>query len=154
MTNAAAGTTEHPDQIGYADALSELESILDELDGDEVDVDVLGARVRRASELLRLCRERIAGARFEVEQVVGELDHQIRTVGGEQRLEFDLLARRQDAPSAREDLDRLDICRGRQRFRLFSTENFDAEAIEHGTELRQPPRLMRVDVERGRPRHQ
>jgi exodeoxyribonuclease VII small subunit len=60
--------------IGYADALAELEGILDELDGDEVDVDVLGARVRRASELLRLCRERIAGARFEVEQVVGELE--------------------------------------------------------------------------------
>jgi exodeoxyribonuclease VII small subunit len=60
--------------IGYAEALAELEGILDELDGDEVDVDVLGARVRRAAELLRLCRERIAGARFEVEQVVGELE--------------------------------------------------------------------------------
>jgi exodeoxyribonuclease VII small subunit len=63
--------------IGYADALAELEGILDELDGDEVDVDVLGARVRRASELLRLCRERIAGARFEVEQVVGELEAEV-----------------------------------------------------------------------------
>jgi exodeoxyribonuclease VII small subunit len=62
------------DDIGYAEALAELEGILDELDGDEVDVDVLGARVRRASELLRLCRERIAGARFEVEQVVAELE--------------------------------------------------------------------------------
>jgi exodeoxyribonuclease VII small subunit len=68
-----AGTP--PDgEIGYADALAELEEILDELDGDEVDVDVLGARVRRAAELLRLCRARIAGARFEVEQVVGELE--------------------------------------------------------------------------------
>lgn len=63
--------------IGYADALAELDDILDELDGDEVDVDVLGARVRRASELLRLCRERIAGARFEVEQVVGELEAEV-----------------------------------------------------------------------------
>ena len=35
-------------EIGYAAALAELEGILDELDGDEVDVDVLGARVRRA----------------------------------------------------------------------------------------------------------
>ena len=61
-------------EIGYAEALAELEAILDELDGDEVDVDVLGARVRRASELLRLCRARIAGARFEVEQVVAELE--------------------------------------------------------------------------------
>jgi exodeoxyribonuclease VII small subunit len=67
--------TEQPaDEIGYADALAELEGILDELDGDEVDVDVLGARVRRAAELLRLCRDRIGSARFEVEQVVAELE--------------------------------------------------------------------------------
>jgi exodeoxyribonuclease VII small subunit len=64
-------------ELGYAEALSELEDILDELDGDEVDVDVLGTRVRRAAELLRLCRERIAGARFEVEQVVAELEAEV-----------------------------------------------------------------------------
>jgi exodeoxyribonuclease VII small subunit len=75
MTEATSPTPGAGDrEIGYAEALSELEGILDELDGDEVDVDVLGARVRRASELLRLCRERIAAARFEVEQVVGELE--------------------------------------------------------------------------------
>ena len=67
-------------EIGYAEALDELEAILDELDGDEVDVDVLGARVRRAAELLRLCRSRIAGARFEVEQVVSELEAEAEAV--------------------------------------------------------------------------
>jgi exodeoxyribonuclease VII small subunit len=61
-------------EIGYAEALAELEAILDELDGDEVDVDVLGSRVRRAAELLRLCRDRIASARFDVELVVAELE--------------------------------------------------------------------------------
>jgi len=60
--------------IGYAAALTELDDILHELDGDEVDVDVLGARVRRAAELLRVCRDRISSARFDVEQVVAELD--------------------------------------------------------------------------------
>ena len=65
------------EQLGYAEALAELEGILDELDGDEVDVDVLGSRVRRAAELLRLCRERISGARFEVEQVVAELEAEV-----------------------------------------------------------------------------
>ena len=64
-------------EINYLDALAELERILDELDGDEVDVDVLGARVKRAAELLRLCRDRIAGARFEVEQVVAELEAEV-----------------------------------------------------------------------------
>lgn len=61
-------------EIGYTKALKELDDILHELDGDEVDVDVLGSRVRRAAELLRICRDRIASARFEVEQVVAELD--------------------------------------------------------------------------------
>ena len=67
--------------MGYAEALAELEGILDELDGDEVDVDVLGARVRRAAELLRLCRDRIASARFEVEQVVAELEAEDAAAG-------------------------------------------------------------------------
>lgn len=61
-------------EIGYTKALKELDDILHELDGDEVDVDVLGSRVRRAAELLRICRDRITSARFEVEQVVAELD--------------------------------------------------------------------------------
>ena len=43
---------------------------------------MLGARVRRAAELLRLCRERIAGARFEVEQVVAELEAEVEAAGG------------------------------------------------------------------------
>jgi exodeoxyribonuclease VII small subunit len=83
------GTPVH--ELGYAEALAELEGILDELDGDEVDVDVLGARVRRASELLRSCRDRIAGARFEVEQVVATLE-----------AEADAAAAAVDAPAAGE----------------------------------------------------
>jgi exodeoxyribonuclease VII small subunit len=70
----AAGAGAGGQAIGYAAALTELDDILHELDGDEVDVDVLGARVRRAAELLRVCRDRISSARFEVEQVVAELE--------------------------------------------------------------------------------
>jgi exodeoxyribonuclease VII small subunit len=83
MTDRTPGDPDAPDAIGYADALAELERILDELDGDEVDVDVLGSRVRRAAELLRLCRDRISAARFEVEQVVAELESDATTpLGG------------------------------------------------------------------------
>ena len=72
-------------EIGYAEALAELEGILEELDGDEVDVDVLGSRVRRAAELLRLCRNRIASARFDVEQVVAELESETTVPGRDDR---------------------------------------------------------------------
>lgn len=60
--------------IGYGAALAELERILDEIEDDSVDVDVLAARVKRAAELLRVCRERITSARVEVTQIVADLD--------------------------------------------------------------------------------
>jgi exodeoxyribonuclease VII small subunit len=61
------------DGIGYADALAELDTILDEIERADVDVDVLAARVKRAAELLRVCRARIAAARDEVGQIVSDL---------------------------------------------------------------------------------
>jgi exodeoxyribonuclease VII small subunit len=60
--------------LGYAQALGELDRILTELEDPAIDVDQLGQRVRRAAELIELCRERIAGARLDVEQIVAGLD--------------------------------------------------------------------------------
>ncbi|MEY3619123.1 MAG: exodeoxyribonuclease small subunit [Actinomycetota bacterium] len=62
------------DEIGYAEALAELERILAELERADVDVDVLATRVQRASELIKLCRDRIGNARTRIEDVVGGLD--------------------------------------------------------------------------------
>lgn len=70
-----------PDTLGYAEAVAELEGILDELEDDAVDVDRLADRVRRASELIDACRQRIAGARVEVEQIVAELDDELPAAG-------------------------------------------------------------------------
>lgn len=59
---------------GYAEAISELEMILEELEGDDLDVDVLAERVRRASELIRVCRSRISRAQSDVDGIVAELE--------------------------------------------------------------------------------
>lgn len=66
MTDAA--------DLGYGEAMSELEEILEEIERDEVDVDVLATKVARAAELIAVCRDRIAGARTAVERVVVELE--------------------------------------------------------------------------------
>ena len=63
-----------PAEIGYGDALAELEQILDDIEDDTVDVDVLATKVRRAAELLRVCRDRISAARIEVTQIVADLE--------------------------------------------------------------------------------
>jgi len=60
--------------IGYADAMAELGDILDELERDDLDVDVLAERVKRASFLIKLCRGRIARARADVEGIVTDLE--------------------------------------------------------------------------------
>ncbi|MCP5027366.1 MAG: exodeoxyribonuclease VII small subunit [Actinomycetia bacterium] len=67
-------TTDDAGPIGYADALAELETILDELEADDVDVDLLAVRVARAADLVELCRTRIGSARTEVERIVARLD--------------------------------------------------------------------------------
>jgi exodeoxyribonuclease VII small subunit len=60
--------------IGYADAMTELGEILSELERDDLDVDVLAERVKRASELIKLCRGRIARAQDDVDRIVTDLE--------------------------------------------------------------------------------
>ena len=67
-------TETEPAASGYAAALSELETILAELERPDVDVDVLAAQVARAAQLIGFCRDRIGNARLQIEQVVANLD--------------------------------------------------------------------------------
>ena len=70
---------------GYAAAMAELEEILEELEGDEPDVDLLAERVRRASELIKTCRGRIARAQAEVDAIVVDLEEfETREDGGDE----------------------------------------------------------------------
>lgn len=62
------------DTLGYTDALAELDRILRELEGSDVDVDHLADRVARASELISLCRDKITSAQLRVEEVTADLD--------------------------------------------------------------------------------
>lgn len=63
-----------PAPDGYAAATAELESILREIEDDDVDVDVLAARVERAAALIAWCRERVIAARTAVDDATAALD--------------------------------------------------------------------------------
>ena len=54
---------------GYEQAVTELEEILDALSDDDIDVDHLAEQVKRATELVKICRDRIAAARLEVKEI-------------------------------------------------------------------------------------
>lgn len=66
---------DRPDeQLGFAEALRELTTLVDELESDALDVDALTERVERAAELVQWCRERIDRARLSVEEVLVRLE--------------------------------------------------------------------------------
>lgn len=67
-------TTTEEDELSYASAVEELDEILAELEDDSLDVDILGDRVKRASELITFCRNRITSAKTQVEQIVVDLE--------------------------------------------------------------------------------
>jgi len=71
-TEATGDATD--ETIGYAAAVDELEAILAVLERDDLDIDTLGPQVQRAASLIRVCRDRIASARHDVEQIVADLD--------------------------------------------------------------------------------
>ncbi len=58
----------------FGTALKELEEILVRIDSDETDIDRLGDELRRATELLEVCRAKIRKAELEVSQIIEQLD--------------------------------------------------------------------------------
>ena len=60
--------------LPYSEAMAELEEILSEIVREDVDVDQLSVRVKRAAELIRLCRARIQTTKLEVEEIVTGLE--------------------------------------------------------------------------------
>ncbi|MEM8996595.1 MAG: exodeoxyribonuclease VII small subunit [Acidobacteriota bacterium] len=66
--------SDSPDtEVSFSDAMQELEAILQRIDNDSVDVDRLARELRRATELLELCRGKIRKAELEVTQIVQQL---------------------------------------------------------------------------------
>lgn len=74
MIGNGQGFEAGPEPDGYKQAVEELDGILAELENDDIDVDVLASRVRRAGELLTFCKRRITETRYEIESVISEIE--------------------------------------------------------------------------------
>jgi exodeoxyribonuclease VII small subunit len=67
----AAGEEAAP---SFREAMEELEGILQRIEGEEIDIDQLAQELRRAAQLLDLCRGKIRKAEVEVTQIVQSLE--------------------------------------------------------------------------------
>lgn len=59
-------------KISYSEAISEIETILERFDREEFDVDTLAAHVKRATELITICREKLRKAEDDVAKALKE----------------------------------------------------------------------------------
>ena len=58
--------------ISYTEAIAEIESILSSLQSSSCDVESLASKVKRASELIELCRKKLRKAEADVDKLFAE----------------------------------------------------------------------------------
>lgn len=58
----------------YSESIKELEEILRRMQSDQCDIDHLAASTRRASELIKECRERLTATEEELRSILAGLE--------------------------------------------------------------------------------
>lgn len=62
-------------ELTYTESVGELESILRMMQSDNCDIDLLAAYTRRATELLKSCRERLTLTEEELRSILDGLNN-------------------------------------------------------------------------------
>lgn len=57
----------------YTEAFSELQVIVTEIENEEIGIDLLESRIKRASELLRICRDKLYKTEKSVTDIFKEI---------------------------------------------------------------------------------
>ncbi|MDH5367291.1 MAG: exodeoxyribonuclease VII small subunit [Cyclobacteriaceae bacterium] len=61
-------------QPSYKESLEEIESIVDEIENGDPDVDQLGAMINRAVELVKICKQSIRSTEEEINKTLKGLE--------------------------------------------------------------------------------
>jgi exodeoxyribonuclease VII small subunit len=66
-------------ELTYSQALAELEKIVEDIENEDIEVDRLLEQTKRASYLLRYCREKLKTTEGEVKKVLEEIGEEKET---------------------------------------------------------------------------
>lgn len=61
-------------ELSYNQAMSEIETILEKIESDDIDVDNLAHQVKRVATLLALCKNKLTVTQNEVEKVLKNIE--------------------------------------------------------------------------------
>lgn len=62
------------EKITYTEAFEELEKLVSEIEGGEITVDDLSDKVKRASELIKICKKKLTTTEEDVNKILKELE--------------------------------------------------------------------------------
>jgi len=61
-------------QLTYSLALTELEEIISAIESEEINIDTLAEKVKRATYLIKFCKGRLRNTEEEVKKVLSEIE--------------------------------------------------------------------------------
>jgi exodeoxyribonuclease VII small subunit len=64
------------EQQNYTEAFEELQLIVSEIEHGQISVDELSQKVKRATVLIKICREKLTATEADVSQILKELEDQ------------------------------------------------------------------------------
>ena len=62
------------DQHNYTEAFEELQLIVSEIEHGQISVDELSQKVKRATVLIKICREKLSATEEDVSKILKELE--------------------------------------------------------------------------------
>ena len=61
-------------KISYEEAFSELQQIVEEIENGEISVDTLSEKVKRAAQLIKLCKTKLTSTEEDINKILKDLE--------------------------------------------------------------------------------
>ncbi|HNS42603.1 MAG TPA: exodeoxyribonuclease VII small subunit [Taishania sp.] len=74
MKQKKSNFTPMTEEIKYTEAFEELQTIVADLEDGEISVDELSIKIKRASELIKICKKKLVTTEEDVNQILKELE--------------------------------------------------------------------------------
>lgn len=59
-------------EIKYEEAIRQLEDIVEKLENNELDIDEMSKQLKKAQQLIKLCKERLTKTDAEIQKILSE----------------------------------------------------------------------------------
>jgi exodeoxyribonuclease VII small subunit len=64
------------EEQGYVEAFTELQQIVEDIENGQISVDALSEKVKRATQLIRICKTKLSSTEEDVNKILKDLGDQ------------------------------------------------------------------------------